>query len=99
MDAARGSIICETLAELATVIQVLLTNELGVSMVVRVKDRLSEPASGGYRDVMLNVEIEGHVRELTAHTGEINEKFRALSARPLFLCGWWEYRLYYTILD
>ena len=71
MDAARGSIICETLAELATVIQVLLTNELGVSMVVRVKDRLSEPASGGYRDVMLNVEIEGHVCELQLHLAKL----------------------------
>ena len=71
VDAARGSIICETLAELAAVIQALLTNELGVSIVVRVKDRLSEPASGGYRDVMLNVEIEGHVCELQLHLAKL----------------------------
>ena len=71
MDAARGSIICETLAELAVVKQVLLADKPGAPMVVRVKDRLSEPASGGYRDVMLNVEVEGHVCELQLHLAKL----------------------------
>ena len=71
MDAARGSIICETLAELAAVIQVLLADKTRAPMVVRVKDRLSEPASGGYRDVVLNVEIEGHVCELQLHLAKL----------------------------
>jgi len=72
VDAARGSIICETLAELAAVIQVLLADKTRAPMVVRVKDRLSEPASGGYRDVMLNVEIEGHVCELQLHLAKLH---------------------------
>ena len=45
----------------------LLAGGQGVPTVVRVKDRLSEPASGGYRDVMLNVEMDGHVCELQLH--------------------------------
>ena len=71
VDAARGSIICETLAELAAVIQVLLADKTRAPMVVGVKDRLSEPASGGYRDVMLNVEVEGHVCELQLHLAKL----------------------------
>jgi hypothetical protein len=72
VDAARGSIICETLAELAAAIRVLLADETRAPMVVRVKDRLyEEPASGGYRDVMLNVEIEGHVCELQLHLAKL----------------------------
>ena len=72
VDAARGSIICETLAELAAAIRVLLADGPGAPMVLRVKDRLyEEPASGGYRDVMLNVEVEGHVCELQLHLAKL----------------------------
>ena len=67
IDAARGSIVCETLAELTATIRVLLSGGQGVPTVVRVKDRLSQPVSGGYRDVMLNVEMDGHVCELQLH--------------------------------
>jgi serine/threonine protein kinase len=67
VDAARGSIVCETLAQLRRVVGVLQAGGAGVPKVVRVKDRLSAPASGGYRDVMLNVEEDGHVCELQLH--------------------------------
>ena len=40
-------------------------------MKMRVKDRLSEPASGGYHDVMLNAEIEGHVWKLQLHLAKL----------------------------
>ena len=33
-------------------------------IIVRVKDRLSKPATGGYRDIMLNGSVGGHVCEL-----------------------------------
>ena len=42
----------------------LLTDEEGGPQIVRVKDRLMHPASGGYRDLMLNLMIDGHVCEL-----------------------------------
>ena len=67
VDAARGSIVCETLAQLRRVVGVLQAGGAGVPKVVRVKDRLSATASGGYRDVMLNVEEDGHVCELQLH--------------------------------
>ena len=49
----------------------LLADVPGAPMILRVKDRLSEPASGGYRDVMLNVEVEGHVCELQLHLAKL----------------------------
>ena len=34
-------------------------------MIIRVKDRINNPMKGsGYRDVMMNVEIDNHVGEL-----------------------------------
>ena len=35
--------------------------------IVRVKDRLSKPATGGYRDIQLNGSVAGHVCELQLH--------------------------------
>ena len=91
VDAARGSIICETLAELAAAIRVLLADGPGAPMVLRVKDRLSEPASGGYRDVMLNMEVEGHVCELQLHLAKlITIKSKAHRVYQLQRSAGWE---------
>ena len=35
--------------------------------IVRVKNRLSKPATGGYRDIQLNGSVGGHVCELQLH--------------------------------
>jgi len=71
VDAARGSIICETLDQLAVAVKILLEGGEGTHEVVRVKDRLSKPISGGYRDVMLNITIDSHICELQLHLASL----------------------------
>ena len=70
VDAARGSLVFNTLSELLTVVEALVSASSSADdaeiqfKIVRVKDRLSKPGTGGYRDIQLNGSVAGHVCEL-----------------------------------
>ena len=73
VDAARGSLVFSTLSGLLAVVEELVAGSSSAAaapagatqlIIVRVKDRLSKPATGGYRDIMLNGSVGGHVCEL-----------------------------------
>ena len=74
VDAARGSLVFSTLGGLLEVVEALVSGSSSADaaaaagatqfIIVRVKDRLSKPATGGYRDIMLNGSVAGHVCEL-----------------------------------
>ena len=77
VDAARGSLVFSTLGGLLEVVEALVSGSSSADaaaaagatqfIIVRVKDRLSKPATGGYRDIMLNGSVGGHVCELQLH--------------------------------
>ena len=78
VDAARGSLVFSTLSGLLAVVEELVAGSSNAAaaaaaagatqfIIVRVKDRLSKPATGGYRDIMLNGSVGGHVCELQLH--------------------------------
>ena len=71
LDVVRASGIFESASHLADLIE-RLGAAAGVT-VVRVKDRFNYPASGGYRDLLLNVRVGGigHVAELQLHLGPL----------------------------
>lgn len=77
-DAARGSLVFDSLAKFVEFVLALLMRKGRASElnIVRVKNRLSQPATGGYRDVMLNVSVNGYVCELQLHL----EQLKALKA-------------------
>jgi hypothetical protein len=62
-DIARCSITCDTCKEVASCLQWLISN----AEVERIKDRISKPAAGGYRDMLVNVRINGHLCEIQLH--------------------------------
>ena len=70
VDAARGSLVFSTPSELLTVVEALVSASSSADdaamqfKIVRVKNRLSKPATGGYRDIQLNGSVAGHVCEL-----------------------------------
>ena len=67
VDVVRASAIFTTLLQLSIALEALL--EEGVLVVVRCKDRLNNPTSFGYMDLLLNVRLPGgtHVGELQLH--------------------------------
>ena len=73
VDAARGSLVFNTLSELLTVVEAFVSASSSADdaamqfKIVRVKNRLSKPATGGYRDIQLNGSVGGHVCELQLH--------------------------------
>ena len=68
VDAVRASAIFKTFLQLTLAVQALL--EEGCTLiVVRAKDRFNKPLDSGYRDMLMNVRLEGseHVGELQLH--------------------------------
>ena len=63
----RSSAVFHSFDNLSRAIAAL--NEPGVVQVVRIKDRITTPLASGYRDVLLNITIEGcaMVMELQLH--------------------------------
>ena len=68
MDAVRSSAIFKTFAQLTLAVRALMADGCRL-IVVRAKDRFNSPLDSGYRDMLLNVRLEGsdHVGELQLH--------------------------------
>ena len=94
VDAARGSVICENCAQMALLIVngFLKSHRDTALWVVRMKDRLSIPAIGGYRDLMFNIIVDGgHVCELQVHiTSLIKIKSQAHRIYAILRAVGWE---------
>ena len=73
VDIVRASAVFDNAADLARLVASLSDDGATEVKVVRVKDRFSNPISGGYRDMLLNVRIRSipHVGELQLHIGGI----------------------------
>jgi len=72
VDICRASCVFLTMTQLALALETLLA-EAGL-IVVRAKDRLNNPTSFGYRDMLLNIRLNGgqHVAELQLHLAQIH---------------------------
>ena len=72
VDVVRASAIFTTFVQLALFVEVLLGEGCAL-LVVRAKDRFNYPLDSGYRDMLLNVKLEGseHVGELQLHLQSI----------------------------
>ena len=68
VDAVRSSAIFATFLQLTLFVEALLADDCPL-IVVRAKDRFNKPLDSGYRDMLLNVRLEGseHVGELQLH--------------------------------
>ena len=73
VDVVRASAVFENAADLARFVGSLSDDGATEVKVVRVKDRFSNPVSGGYRDMLLNVRVGDlkHVGELQLHIESI----------------------------
>ena len=73
VDIVRASAVFDNAADLARLVASLSDDGATEVKVVRVKDRFSNPISGGYRDMLLNVRVRSipHVGELQLHIGGI----------------------------
>ena len=70
VDIAGSKIIYETLDEFYDALDYIQTNYGGVF--IRIKDRIINPASSGYRDILMNVRMSNeHIAELRLHLKEI----------------------------
>ena len=73
VDVVRASAVFQNAADLARLVGSLSNDGATEVKVVRVKDRFSNPVSGGYRDMLLNVRVGDlkHVGELQLHIESI----------------------------
>ena len=73
VDVVRASAVFDNAADLARLVASLSDDGATEVKVVRVKDRFSNPVSGGYRDMLLNVRVGDlqHVGELQLHIESI----------------------------
>ena len=77
VDIVRGTAVFITLAQLAFALESLLDNSCEL-LVVRAKDRMNNPTSFGYSDILLNVRLRGdgpysqHIGELQLHLEAIH---------------------------
>ena len=73
VDVVRASAVFQNAADLARLVGSLSDDGATEVKVVRVKDRFSNPVSGGYRDMLLNVRVGDlqHVGELQLHIESI----------------------------
>jgi len=71
VDVVRASSIFVTFLELTHAVEALMAD--GCVLVVRAKDRFNKPTDFGYKDLLLNVKLEGsdHVGELQLHLQSI----------------------------
>ena len=90
VDLSRASIVYDNFEAL----QAGLAALQGKVEIVKTKNRFDQPTASGYRDITLNVKINGHVCELQLHLKqimevkqgkghELYEKSRAIEAKEL----------------
>ena len=78
VDIVRGTAVFVTLAQLAFALESLLDNSCEL-LVVRAKDRMNNPTSFGYSDILLNVRLHGD-GPYSQHIGELQLHLEAMHA-------------------
>ena len=78
VDLSRGSIVCQDVKALEQVLEQIKTLHDKEQIIIhRVKNRLENPAPGGYRDIMMNISMPCRNKRCASHVCELQVHLRA----------------------